>query len=139
MPITTSRPEEKTQQEGTSYLQKPDFFLYEKIQAQFNAMVAARYDETFDRYLIAAQSNHLLELYYRSQQTLQWVEIALPSNITACPACKGIEGTVLNIHQEIKNPTLPLENCQCVFNVSIPSTHQGYCRCYYEPVVEEEK
>lgn len=52
-----------------------------------------------------------------------------------CPACKQLDGKVLNLASELDKPSLPNSSCTCMAH---RDAHEGFCLCYYEIVFDDE-
>jgi hypothetical protein len=80
-------------------------------------------DKEISRQLDLLRRRSLIE-----QKTLggsKYVEISSACDGASCQACKELNGKRVLLEDELRNPTLPVENCASYF-----------CRCCYLPVVD---
>lgn len=139
--MSTGHRKIKEKREGRTvirYLFDPNIFQEEKKEARHNAIAAAEENVDFHRELRTMHQCHLLEILYRYPNTCTCVIIKSPLGTDACCACQDIEGQELRIIDELQGPSIPLNSCRCVYDNTLPNAKTGFCRCYYEPVMDEE-
>lgn len=117
------------------YQSNPNTFQREKEDAHKAAVLAAKGQQSFIRYLSIMHQCHLLEIRYRYPFTVRRLQIKSTLGYTACNACQSIEDTIVCLHEELLDPSLPVAGCNCTFDLK-SNTTAGYSRCYYEPIIE---
>ena len=75
------------------------------------------------------------ELLQYQQQGIKKVRISTTGD-RACENCKLLEGKVFSIEEALEKMPLPVKNCLHKLNPDAPA---GWCRCLYEPVLEDRK
>jgi len=97
-----------------------------------SALTADKEGCPFRDHLIESARDTLL-LYKRFAPDIK-VTISTAGRRHACSACKTQSGKVFSIDEALRLMPLPCSTC----SFSLFSTHPGYCRCIWLPVVEEQ-
>jgi len=84
---------------------------------------------------LALQMSRKCELLQYQQQGIKKVRISTTGD-RACENCKLLEGKVFSIEEALEKMPLPVKNCLHKLNPDAPT---GWCRCLYEPVLENEE
>jgi len=81
------------------------------------------------------QMSQKCELLQYRQQGVKKVRISTTKD-KACENCKSLEGEVFSIKEALEKMPLPVKNCLHKLNPDAPT---GWCRCLYEPVLEDKE
>jgi len=93
--------------------------LTEKQAEQYDRRKLEQIAKSITKQNIKALNN------YKKSGEVKYVEIIAAGN--SCNACLALDGKRLRLKDELKNPTLPIKNCNGPY---------GYCRCTYVPVIK---
>jgi hypothetical protein len=113
-----------------------EYYYQEKMNSLKLAWSSAKKDENYLDYIKNHHLSQLKEIELEKHRETNFVRIvASGPGGRVCPACKEMDGKVINLENEIENQSLPSKTCTCT---AYEPWQEGFCLCGYEVVFKDE-
>lgn len=113
--------------------------LKEKIESLDAAISAAQEGKDFTIHLRRQKRKQLEAIQCQFPHDVSYVRVSTEHrNGSCCHYCHGLEGQLFLLSDELENPSIPIAECTGTFVAQDYISLEGFCRCNYEPVFNDE-